>query len=210
MSNMIGNKGYSSDCGGGTNTGGGGIQSGQTSLSPPPYMLNSPYSGGGGGTGSGSAVNCAQFGTSSSCMSPNNTNVGSLTPYGNPGLNSSPGGPSPQQYQVPYNGLNGVNSGSCDNLSSSPVLQRTSSVFRENSVIANGLGSFNSSNSANAAAAAAAAAASKYRRSYTHAKPPYSYISLITMAIQVRKINFENLEIIISLQYFYSAHCAFA
>lgn len=29
-----------------------------------------------------------------------------------------------------------------------------------------------------------AAQAEKYRRSYTHAKPPYSYISLITMAIQ--------------------------
>ena len=26
--------------------------------------------------------------------------------------------------------------------------------------------------------------AAKYRRNYTHAKPPYSYISLITMAIQ--------------------------
>jgi len=31
---------------------------------------------------------------------------------------------------------------------------------------------------------AAGAAAKGYRRSYTHAKPPYSYISLITMAIQ--------------------------
>ena len=29
-----------------------------------------------------------------------------------------------------------------------------------------------------------AADAKSYRRSYTHAKPPYSYISLITMAIQ--------------------------
>nr|CAD7452087.1 unnamed protein product [Timema tahoe] len=41
-----------------------------------------------------------------------------------------------------------------------------------------------SPNSLQRAASAASRADKTYRRSYTHAKPPYSYISLITMAIQ--------------------------
>jgi hypothetical protein len=93
------------------------------------------------------------------------------------GGQSAPGG-------VYNNGLSAMNSGSCDSLNingGGPSPGRNSSSFRESSVISNGGGSVNSA----AAAAASVASLKTYRRSYTHAKPPYSYISLITMAIQV-------------------------
>jgi len=171
---MLPQKLYPSDCPPGPN----GLQ-GQTSPSPQPYLMSSAYGG--------VNVSCAQFG-SPPCMSPS---MNSYTTMGSPtggaqymGGQGGPGGGV-------YNGINGMNSGSCDNLSlngggPSPAGQRTnSSSFRESSVIANNVSSASSA----AAAAASVANLKSYRRSYTHAKPPYSYISLITMAIQV-KLNY--------------------
>ena len=177
---------YSSDCGnngnGSSGGGGGGLQSQQqqqqqnTSLSPPPpYLLNS------------STYNCSPFGPPPNCMSPSmGSGYGAI---GSPPAALAPG--SQCMSAGVYNGIGGMTStGSCDNLSlgsgSSPnhnaQLGRSSSAsgYRESSVIANSVTS----------ASAAAAAAKSYRRSYTHAKPPYSYISLITMAIQVKKKSF--------------------
>jgi len=138
--------------------------SGQTSISPQPY--NIPY-GGQYGSPSGMSPPVNAYGAIGSPGSGTNTN-------NNNGPSNCIGGSSG------YNngGVGGLNSssGSCDNLTAmggSGVSPRSAS-FRESSVISNG-GSVNS----------AAAAAKTYRRSYTHAKPPYSYISLITMAIQV-------------------------
>lgn len=165
---------------------------GQTSLSPPPtYLMNSSYVN----------ASCGQFGSPGACMSPPTMNSYGGGGIGSPGstgggggqcMNGGGGGGGGSQNSGGiYNGVSGMNSaGSCDNLSlnngggPSPGLQRSnSSSFRDSSVISNGISSASS-----AAAAAAAAAAKSYRRSYTHAKPPYSYISLITMAIQVKII----------------------
>lgn len=181
---MLPQKIYPNDCGSN------GLQ-GQTSLSPPPtYLMNSSYVN----------ASCAQFGSPGACMSPPTMNSYGGGGIGSPGstgggqcMNGGGGGGSAgggsQNNAALYNGVNGMTStGSCDNLSlnngggPSPGLQRSNSTgFRESSVISNGISSASSA----AAAAAAAAAAKSYRRSYTHAKPPYSYISLITMAIQV-------------------------
>ncbi|CAL8139486.1 unnamed protein product [Orchesella dallaii] len=174
---MLPQKIYSAECGSN-----GGLQ-GQTSLSPPPaYLMNSSYVN----------ASCAQFGSPGACMSPPTMNsyggMGSPGSGGGQCMNGGGGGGSQASGGL-YNGVSAMNSaGSCDNLSlnnggggPSPTLQRSgSSSFRNDSVISNGISSASSA----AAAAAAAAAAKSYRRSYTHAKPPYSYISLITMAIQ--------------------------
>ncbi|CAG7818720.1 unnamed protein product, partial [Allacma fusca] len=155
------------DCNGGNNPG---LQSQQqqSSLSPPPsYIMGS----------SSYNVNCSPFGPPN-CMSPSMNSYGAI---GSPPAALAPGS---QCMSSVYNGIGGMTStGSCDNLSlasgNSPnhnaQLGRSSSSgdFRNSSVIANSVSS-----------ASAAAAAKSYRRSYTHAKPPYSYISLITMAIQ--------------------------
>lgn len=170
---------YPNDCGSN------GLQT-QAPLSPPPasaYLMNSSYMN----------ASCAQFGSPASCMSPPVNSYGAI---GSPGSNGGgqclngggAGGSANQTSGGIYNGVSGMNStGSCDNLSlnngggPSPGLQRSNSgSFRDASVISNGITSANS-----AAAAAAAAAAKGYRRAYTHNKPPYSYISLITMAINV-------------------------
>lgn len=183
---MITHKSYSSETGNGI----GGPQ-GQPTLSPSPsYMMSSAYGN----------VNCPQFVGGSpvgggGCMSPTSNNMNSYGSMGSPsGTSAAAAAQYASQVASAYNGLSGMtSSGSCDNLSlngSSPT-QRTSCFnIRDTSVISNN--NLGSSSSAAAAAAAAAAAnlaaansAKTYRRSYTHAKPPYSYISLITMAIQV-------------------------
>lgn len=164
---MLPQKLYPSDCSGAN----GGLQGHPTTPSPQPLM-NYPY-----GTVNGGG--CAQFG-SPPCMSPS---MNTYTTMGSPsgqymGGQGAPGG------GVYNNGLSGMNSGSCESLNvngGGPSPGRNPSSFRESSVIANGGGSVNS-----AAAAASVASLKTYRRSYTHAKPPYSYISLITMAIQVK------------------------
>ena len=119
-------------------------------------------------------------------MSPSTTNPG-INPYAGMNSPSSVSAAVQAQYAAAssaYNGLSGMNSsGSCDNLNlngSSPT-QRTNYA----SVISNSnLGGANSA--AAAQALVAVNNAKTYRRMHTHAKPPYSYISLITMAIQVR------------------------
>lgn len=80
--------------------------------------------------------------------------------------------------------LNGINATNCgiSNLHARDFGQHQTTLG------SNGGSGVVSPNDGSAAAAAVAlqrARADKtYRRSYTHAKPPYSYISLITMAIQ--------------------------
>jgi len=169
-----------------------GGQQGQTALSPSPsYMMSSGYG----------SVNCSQYVSGSpggGCMSPTSNNMNSYGTMGSPtGASAAATAQYTSQLVSAYNGLSGMNSsGSCDNLSlngSSPT-QRTNCFIRDTSVISNNsLGTPSSAAAAAAAANLAAANTAKtYRRSYTHAKPPYSYISLITMAIQV-KIHFTNL-----------------
>jgi len=175
---MLPSKVYSPELGGN----GPGMGSGQNSISSSPsYIIGSSGYG---------IQNCPQFGSSpvgggNGCMSPSTTNPG-INPYA--GMSSSPSVSAAVQAQYAaassaYNGINGMNSsGSCDNLSlngSSPT-QRSSyaSVISSNNLAG--------VNSTAAAQALVAVSNSKpYRRMHTHAKPPYSYISLITMAIQV-------------------------
>ncbi|OXA59952.1 forkhead box protein A2-B isoform X2 [Folsomia candida] len=173
---MLHQKLYSSDCSG-TN----GLQ-GQSTPSPQPLMNYSSYGGVNGG-------GCAQFG-SPPCMSPSMntyTTMGSPVSGGQYMGGGGGGGPPGGGGGVYGNNLSAINSGSCDSLVNinggpSPGGRTNSSSFRESSVIANGGGGGGSASSA--AAAASVASLKSYRRSYTHAKPPYSYISLITMSIQ--------------------------
>ncbi|ODM91987.1 Silk gland factor 1, partial [Orchesella cincta] len=106
-------------------------------------------------------ASCAQFGSPGACMSPPTMNS-----YGGMGSPGSGGGQC-------------MNGGGVVVVVAKLQVDFIMASFRDSSVISNGISSASS-----AAAAAAAAAAKSYRRSYTHAKPPYSYISLITMAIQ--------------------------
>lgn len=168
------NKLYQPDCGAN------GLQGGQSTPSPQPQLMN--YAAYGAVNGGG----CGQFG-SPPCISPT---MNTYTTMGSPSgqyMGGGGQGPPPGVYgSTNGGGLGTMNSGSCDsliNINGSPG--RTNSSFRESSVISNGgVGG----NVSSAAAAASVASLKSYRRSYTHAKPPYSYISLITMAIQVIKL----------------------
>jgi len=179
MDKMISQKSYGLDCGGPN-----GLQGPSTPSPQPTYLMPSAY---------GSVnVSCAQFG-SPNCMSPSSA-MNSYTTMGSPSggaqyMGGGPGGGG--SGGSVYNGLNGLNSGSCDNLTVSggpSPGQRGSGggPYRDSSVLNGGGGGGPAGVNSAAAAAAVAANLKPYRRSYTHAKPPYSYISLITMAIQVK------------------------
>lgn len=105
--------------------------------------------------------------TGSTCMSPA---MGNMTPLGTMNsLNQSMNGMTSPTCMGSMSGLNSVNG---------------SLVSREFTGHPGPVQAESPASNAASAALQRARADKTYRRSYTHAKPPYSYISLITMAIQ--------------------------
>ena len=160
-----------------------------------------PYSdsgaGGGGGGGSSNTVspmaptygmNSMSCVTMNSCSPQTAATFGSnmLGSMGSINMNGSCMSTTGMGYSSPMTNMNGVGSCSMGGMGSinsyNGALAPVSSMGLGRGELGSVAGDAGSPNSA--AALQRARADKTYRRSYTHAKPPYSYISLITMAIQ--------------------------
>ncbi|CAG2103124.1 unnamed protein product [Medioppia subpectinata] len=125
---------------------------------------------------------------------PMGTSVTAPTPSGMSGIPGSGGGPtggpcmSPAAGSTvtPLSSMNSLNSHGMNGMTS-PTCMGSMTSMNGGLVSGREFGSSSSSEQMSSGANALlqrARADKSYRRSYTHAKPPYSYISLITMAIQ--------------------------
>ncbi|CAG2179576.1 unnamed protein product, partial [Oppiella nova] len=125
---------------------------------------------------------------------PMGTSVTAPTPTGMSGIPGSGGGPtggpcmSPAAGSTvtPLSSMNSLNSHAMNGMTS-PTCMGSMTSMNGGLVSSREFGSSSSSEPMSSGANALlqrARADKSYRRSYTHAKPPYSYISLITMAIQ--------------------------
>ncbi|UXI16975.1 hypothetical protein NH340_JMT02918 [Sarcoptes scabiei] len=134
-----------------------------------------------------SSANIGQSNISSTPSSGTNDSVGGAAPNSDgpclsPAIANSNTPLSPISAAATSNNLNGMHSPP-----SSVGCGNNSQSNHNNSNLLSNRNEYQSSNSVDSSTNALlqrARADKTYRRSYTHAKPPYSYISLITMAIQ--------------------------
>lgn len=126
-----------------------------------------------------SMTSMAPTGMATASMSPMNSYPGSMTSTGmGGGTHMTAMGVNAQSMGMGHTNMNGM--GAMNSM-------QMSGFGGMNMAMANGMGSPMTMRLAQAQAQVSldrARAEKSYRRSYTHAKPPYSYISLITMAIQ--------------------------
>ncbi|PIK59993.1 FoxA [Apostichopus japonicus] len=129
-----------------------------------------------------SMTSMAPAGMATATMSPMNSYPGSMTMTSSGmhggGTHMGAMGVNAQSMGMGHSNMNGM--GAMNSM-------QMSSFGGMNMAMANGMGSPMTMRLAQAQAAVSldrVRAEKSYRRSYTHAKPPYSYISLITMAIQ--------------------------